>query len=364
MLQDALKRRLVRAGAGVLALLLALGWWYFRGGGDGRLAVAFAPQKAGSRATTQDARDAHEMFWRTLHGGRYDDIPATIEVMTRVFREHPDDPDMARRLGFLHAWWLLERNRLAQIPGTISDSAVLSQHYYDISQQLNPGDDRMPGLQAVLRMLNGLVLKDEKLTREGYFLGQEANRRFPQFNYFTTSVALATLPHTDPLFQESVDMQWKLLDSCGSWEDLARNPTPEEFAARNPGPKRVCWESWIAPHNMKGTLLHMGDILVKSGDWRKGVEIYQRIKSVHGYQDWPMKEFLEERIRGAEANVEHFRVDYTARLGEHITRPAMLVHSGYFCVSCHQAKGSIPGVPNFPALVHKGSGEAPARASP
>jgi len=180
--------------------------------------------------------------------------------------------------------------------------------------------------------------------RQGYFLGQEANRKFPEFNYFTISVALATLPHTDPRFKEAVAMQWKLLDSCNSWDDLKLNLTREEYAKRFPGTKRVCWDSWIAPHNMKGTLLHMGDILVKDGDWRGGVDIYQRIKAIPDYENWPMKEFLEERIRNAESNVEHFRIDYTDRLTEHVTRPAMLVHTGYFCVSCHQAKGSIPAL--------------------
>jgi len=32
------------------------------------------------------------------------------------------------------------------------------------------------------------------------------------------------------------------------------------------GKKRVCWNSWIAPHNFEGFFLNMGDMLVKSGD--------------------------------------------------------------------------------------------------
>lgn len=357
-------RRHWAASAAACAVLLAFGWWYVRGGGDGFLAVATAPQAPASRSDSAMTRLADEVFWRTLHGGKYEDIPSTIEVLTKAFKEHPYDPAIARRLGFLHGWRWVERNRLQAIPATITDEPVVSQYYYDAAYRLDPTDERMLGLKSVLRMLNGQLNDDHRAMREGYFLGHEANRRFPQFNYFAISVPLATLPHTDSRFKESVEMQWQLLESCDSWNDLKLNLSREEYARRFPGPKRVCWDNWIAPHNMKGTLLHMGDILVKNGEWEKGVEIYQRIKGIQDYENWPLKDFLEERIRGAQANVEHFRVDYTRRPTEHVTRPAMLVDTGYICVSCHQAKGSVPPVPNFPALAQKGGGDVPARASP
>ncbi|MEO8153717.1 MAG: hypothetical protein ABI605_11660 [Rhizobacter sp.] len=348
-------RRHWAASAAACAVLLAFGWWYLRGGGDGFLAVATAPQAVPSRSDTATGKLAEEMFWRTLHEGRYEDIPATIEVLTKAFKEHPYDPAIARRLGFLHGWKLVERNRMQTITSTIADEAVLSQYYYDAAYRLDPTDDRMIGLKAVLRMLNGQLNDDQKAIREGYFMGHEANRRFPQFNYFAISVPLATLPYTDPRFKEAVEMQWQLLDSCDSWTDLKLNLSREEYAKRFPGPKRVCWDNWIAPHNIKGTLLHMGDILVKDGDWKKGVEIYQRIKAIQDYENWPLKDFLEERIRDAQANVENFRVDYTKRLTEHVTRPAMLIDTGYVCVSCHQEKGSVPALPNFPAPLAAGA---------
>ena len=33
------------------------------------------------------------------------------------------------------------------------------------------------------------------------------------------------------------------------------------------GARRACWNSRIAPHNLEGFFLNMGDMLVKSGDW-------------------------------------------------------------------------------------------------
>ena len=121
---------------------------------------------------------------------------------------------------------------------------------------------------------------------------------------------------------------------------------------------RICYASIVNRRD------RLGDILVKNGEWEKGVEIYQRIKGIQDYDNWPLKDFLDERIRDAQANVEHFRVDYTKRITESVTRPAMLVDTGYICVSCHQAKGSVAPVPNFPGLAQKGRSEAPARVSP
>jgi hypothetical protein len=44
------------------------------------------------------------------------------------------------------------------------------------------------------------------------------------------------------------------------------------------GPKRVCWNSWIAPHNL-----------------------------TTDYAAWPYRDLLEARIANAAANVEVFR---------------------------------------------------------
>ncbi len=323
----------------------ALAWGYFRGGGEAWMAQQTAPRKDLVRASGAEAEAAETLFWDTLHGGKYAQIPETIRVLTEVYVANPNDPDLARRLAFLHAWWLLERNRMDVIPPDISNSAILSHKFYEDAWQIDPTDLRVMGAVADLRMLNGLIYKDERLMRDGYYLGRDANRAWPEFNYFTTAAALSILPHTDYRFREAVDSQWEIFDSCNTPRDLENNFTREEFAARNPGTTSVCWDNWIAPHNIKGTLLQMGDILVKSGDWQKGVEIYEKIRDIQDYQNWPLQDFLEARIRDAEANVENFRIDYTDRLGTHPDRPAMLLHSGYFCVACHQEKGSVPALP-------------------
>ena len=73
------------------------------------------------------------------------------------------------------------------------------------------------------------------------------------------------------------------------------------------GPKRACWNSWIAPHNFEGFFLNFGDMLVKAGDPATAVKMYGNAKLTPDYATWPYKQVLEERITNAAANVEVFR---------------------------------------------------------
>src|SRR5512138_1664190 len=105
------------------AILILASWAYANGAAW--LGIATAPKKEIIRATSPEAKAAEALFWDTLHGGKYDAIPETIDALTKVYAANPNDPDIARRLGFLHAWRILERNRMEVIPPNISDSAVL-----------------------------------------------------------------------------------------------------------------------------------------------------------------------------------------------------------------------------------------------
>ena len=96
------------------------------------------------------------------------------------------------------------------------------------------------------------------------------------------------------------------------------------------GQKRVCWNSWIAPHNFEGFFLNMGDMLVKSGDWQTARKIYANAKLAHEYPTWPHREVLEERMQSAEANVAAFNAPPSGN------KPAMMINSAIACMACHQ----------------------------
>ena len=99
------------------------------------------------------------------------------------------------------------------------------------------------------------------------------------------------------------------------------------------GPKRACWNSWIAPHNFEGFFLNMGDMLVKAGDWQTAQRIYSNAKLSSTYAQWPYRRALEERIRDARDNVTAFNASADAGGSE---PRRIMIDSVFSCMACHQ----------------------------
>ena len=76
----------------------------------------------------------------------------------------------------------------------------------------------------------------------------------------------------------------------------------------------------------------MGDMLVKSGDWRTGVQVYALARGMGSYPRWAFRDVLEARIAQAEQNVAAFRRPEAAGADG----PRMMLGSRFACVACHQ----------------------------
>src|SRR5262249_21127914 len=158
--------------------------------------------------------------------------------------------------------------------------AVLSRRYFEEAVRLNPRDARYLGFYGAMLLSEGTIFKDEKLRRRGYFSLKDSIEAFPEFDYFTAGYVMAALPVDSPRFKEAVEYQWLKLDVCvGETIDRA-NPDYRRFMhlETKDGPKRVCWNSWIAPHNFEGFFLNFGDMLVKAGELDRAVSMYANAK--------------------------------------------------------------------------------------
>jgi hypothetical protein len=222
--------------------------------------------------------------------------------------------------------------RMASPPATITDNAVLSRHYFHEAVMLDPSDARYLGFLAAMTMAEANIDKDERLTREGYFMLQRAIRDWPEFNLFTGGYVMSRLPADSPQFKQGLEWQWENLCECASepvdradldWSKYMPQETTE-------GKKRVCWNSWIAPHNFEGFFLNMGDMLVKSGDWQTAKKVYANAKLSRDYENWKFRTVLEARIEQAEANVAAFN---DASKSPSVR---MMINSEFACMACHQ----------------------------
>ena len=314
-------------------------WWLVLiaglAAGCAYVAVQSAPEKAPSTARSKAAEQADTFFWSTLQGGQYDQIPVVLNALTAAYLENPNDAITAAHIGWMHVWRLSERARMAEIPATITDDAVLSRRYFEEAVRLNPTEARYLGFYASMLLAEGAIHKDEKLTRKGYFTLQDSIKAFPEFNYFTAGYVMSDRPRDSERFKEGLEYQWLNVDVCVGEKVDRRNPDYQKYMRlkTSEGPKRVCWNSWIAPHNFEGFFLNMGDMLVKSGDWQTAQKIYANARLSGEYAQWKFRDVLEERIVQAEANVAMFNAppDAAGRMAKPI-----MVRSAFSCVGCHQ----------------------------
>ena len=304
-------------------------------GGCSYLAEKTAPTKQASSARTEASVKADELFWQTFHAGRYEDIPAGLQALAGAYLADPNDATTAAHIGWLHIWRLGESARLDQVPPTITDDAVLARRYFQEAVNLNPHEPRYLGFLASATQAEGSIHKDEKITRRGYYMMLDAINAWPEFNLFTGGYVASRLPADSKQFRQALQWQWQDLDVCVSGKVDRTNPDFARYMAMETteGHKRACWNSWIAPHNLEGFFLNMGDMLVKAGDWQTAKTIYADAKLSSTYQQWKFRDVLEGRIAAAQANVTVFN---ESAAGTDKSRQRIMIATPFACMACHQ----------------------------
>jgi hypothetical protein len=294
-----------------------------------------APRKQAATTRTAAALKADESFWATLHGSAYEQIPQALEAQTAAYLANPTDAVSAAHVGWLHIWRVSERARLSAIPATLTDDAVVSRRYFQEAVALDPTDARYLGFLAAATLAEGNINQDERLTRRGYFMMLDAIKAWPEFNLFTAGYVMSTQPAGSERFNQALQWQWQTLDVCVGetvdrrTADYAKYMTLET----REGKKRVCWNSQIAPHNLEGFFLNMGDMLVKAGDWQTARKIYGDAKLSPTYSQWQYREILEARIHDAPDNVAAFSAPVDAAYhGD----KQMMVATAFACMACHR----------------------------
>jgi hypothetical protein len=300
-------------------------------------AVHIVPQKRASAHRTTKALDADQVFWETLHSGRDDDIETALIATTGAYLQDPNDPVTAAHIAWLHTWRASEISRVETARPTVTDDILLSQRYFDEAVRLDPSDARYLGFLAGTMMAEGNVHQDERLTRRGYFTLRRAIHAWPEFNLFTGGFVLSRQLAESARFREALEWQWQTLDRCfGEKVDRVQVDYGKYMnLATTNGPKRVCWNSWIAPHNFEGFFLNMGDMLVKSGDPETARKIYAVSRLSSTYAAWPYREVLERRIQDAANNVHNFN---EATPPSDRVNARMMIATPFTCTGCHQQR--------------------------
>jgi hypothetical protein len=282
---------------------------------------------------------ADSLFWQAFRAGDYDQARRIMRLLKAAYLQTPTDHRTAALIGYLHAWQLAERSRLDTVPPEITDHAMLARRYFDQAIAQSPREDaRLLGFNAVFRITEGEIHRDHALSADGLARGRRAIAAWPEFNGFTVGYVLSARRDTSFLFRHGLELQWRTMDLCSRAVIDRENPRAElavaaESTETDAPRRRACWNTRIAPHNAEGFFLNMGDMLVKSGNWRTARRIYAHAKVMRSYQAWPFRSVLESRIENAERNVATFRgVDSTRT-----PRLDIMLRSPFACMACHQA---------------------------
>ncbi|MFT5110181.1 MAG: hypothetical protein ACI8XO_004751 [Verrucomicrobiales bacterium] len=332
----------------VLFVLLGLAtaaFFYFDGAR--RIAIASAPVKTAKFIEGDKAKAAaEELFWETLRAGNYAGIGEAMTLLKASYLENPNDPEVALHIALTHLWRVAERFRLGEdMRPSVTDDMVLARKYFEEAKRLNPEDHRIDGWLAGAMMGEGHIHGDQRLTREGYFVGRRGVENYPAFNLFSLSFVMANQPHDSPRFAEAVEGLFESMDIANHAVVDRSNPTiANDLEVResegDADTLRAVTNTWKAPFNAEGFFLVLGDFLVKKGDRKAAEIVYKNAQFKQTYQAWPYRHLLEKRLKEIDQNVARFR-DFNPTpeaLMEDGVVDRTVIFNTYGCAICHQAK--------------------------
>jgi hypothetical protein len=205
------------------------------------------------------------------------------------------------------------------------------------AQQLDPSIRLNPGFIAVDKAILGFLDGQPALVEEGFDGIRQNTRNDPHFQGFVQGwVFSAMMSERDPHYHEAIDGYFATMDSCANFHVPRRlprvGPVILSYVAFKARKDLVCYNNTVAPHNMEGTLLGLGDTYLKQGDVLQARMAYKSVRRCPSYPTWPYKEQLDTRL----ANLDMLGNKYRADTGKFDVRePAMHFQSSYSCTGCH-----------------------------
>jgi hypothetical protein len=217
-------------------------------------------------------------FWDTLwHDAPRED--EALSLLRRAVRRDPGDGRSQFLLGMLHLYRSGETTAGAPFDlRTIDDAGRAeigaAQVSLDRAVALLPEDTRVPGFRAAATYANGFVHGDGAGVALGLSRLDDAIATNPVFNSFDLFAVVApNVAGTDAFFQTRV---LSLVDLVLIRNSACPFSIPE-----------ICGNEGMAPHNLEGTLVLLGDLYAKGGrlaDAQQWYGLEQAVGPSSGYR--------------------------------------------------------------------------------
>jgi hypothetical protein len=238
-------------------------------------------------------------FYDDFLAARYSRAKAQAAALDSAAEAEPTKGHLALVRAHSHLWHIAEFGRdPQQDPRAIPSEAAALIAQFQTARALLPDDGRVPCWLGAAEELAGRLSNDRELLERGLATIEEGVRAFPEFGLFCRALAYAPLPARHPDYAKAVEALYLNIEACFGGQMDRANPDISPYLAQETqvGPKRVCWNDPLAPHNLEGFLLFFGDLLVKQGRVAVARIAYQDVKIVPQYSSWPYQSLLDDRL--------------------------------------------------------------------
>lgn len=267
----------------------------------------FVPKQKGKLCNKPECIEADNYFWDQFHASNYDSIPQILTKLKAVYLSNSSDWKLAAHIGFTHSWALAERHRQKNVGPDITDHATLSTKYFKEAFKLCPEKEwRYYGFYASMLMADGGIHNDIKQLIKGYFNLKKAVRKYPEFNLFTAAYTGMNSPRKKDR-KDAIEMLWKNVEACfGGKVDRRTFDVRKAMHLKEVESKMsTCWNTWIAPHNLEGFFMIIGDLELRNENYATALNIYKNATYVEEFNIWSHKEQLLNRIEATEIAIEN-----------------------------------------------------------
>ena len=283
------------------------------------------------------SQQAAQVFWTAFQTADYASSDQALSLLTAASAADPTDTHLIELTGLCSFWKVVEHNRAGIPSQQLHGLAQQSLAYVEEAGRRDPGNRLTPGFISSARFQLGAMERNVPMMTEANCELQRNTEVYPQFHGFVEGwVLTAMLPPSHPAYDDAVEAYFATLDSCAgirvprSFPKIG--PIGLSILAKRSEKETVCYNTNIAPHNVEGTMLGLGDALVKQGKFRQAKMAYESIPKIPAYVNWPFKDALTYRIQ----HMESLQRKWVADSGcVDAVEPAMLFQSTMACTCCH-----------------------------
>ncbi len=250
-------------------------------------AAASIPQSTGAGGSSG--------FWTAFQTADYASSDHALSLLSQASAADPSDNHLIELTGLCSFWKVVEHGRAGIPAQQLTGLAQQSLAYVEEAARREPQNRLIPGFISSAKYQAGAMTCNVDMMRQAMCELQHNTEVYPQFHGFVEGwVLTAMLPPNHPAYEQAVEAYFKTLDSCAgirvprSFPKIG--PIGLSILAKKSAQETVCYNTNIAPHNVEGTMLGLGDALVKQGKLRQAKMAYESIPKIPAYVNWPFKE--------------------------------------------------------------------------